>query len=270
MKFLRVLATLALIGSLGTVAEAASLLTSDLDSPAFDLSPPSSNSLTSPGAITLGLPSNATTTVSWLNNGSTLLLDSVGAPLSQGVAGTNRDGMLVQLGYFTAGTAANNFAGEFIPLTIGTRIGDSSNLSGAGAGRVQFTTFFSLGSDVVNVFDLSDPGYYMTGSFATITATTPAQGQILAIRFFDTTNGASGFFNTVSADSWAWQSPSDLGTTVVLDLGAVFANNPLDLEWQDAANPFRTLIPIPEPSTGSLVLLGTLLSFTTRRRRIAA
>lgn len=264
MKFLRVLATLALIGSLGTVAEAASLLTSDLDSPGFDFAPPSSNSIASPGVITLGLPPSGDTTVSWFNNGSTLLLDSVGAPLSQGVAGTNRDGMLVQLGYFTAGNAANNFAGEFIPLTIGTRIGDSSNLSGAGAGRVQFTTFFSLGSNVVNVFDGSDPGYYTTGSFAAITATTPADGQILAIRFFDTTNGASGFFNTVSADSWAWQSPTPLGETVIIDFSLS------TLEWQDSANPFRTLIAIPEPSTGSLILLGTLLGLTTRRRRIAA
>jgi len=266
MTFKRFLVAVAFSCTLGGVAQAASLVAPDLDAssplaPAFDLGSSTSSAMTSPGAITFGLPSNETTTVSWINNGSTLLRDFNNNPLSQGVAGQNQDGMLVQLGYFSGGTTANNFAGDFIPLTLGTRIGDSFNLTGEGAGRIGFQTIFSLGSNVVDVFDGGDPGFYTTNSFFSISETLPAAGQVLAIRFFDTINGASGFYNTVSADTWLWQSPDVIPVTIDIN----FANG--GLEWQDAANEFRTSIAIPEPSTGTLALLGSLLGLAARRRR---
>lgn len=260
VKFARVLLALVISWMLPAPARAASLGVPDEFG--FDLDPPAASSSTNPGGITLGLPPSGDTTVSWFNNSSTLLRDSANAPLSQGLAGTNQDGALVQLGYFTSGTAANNFAGTFIPLTIGTRIGDSANLSGEGAGRIGFQAFFSSDTNVVNIYDMGlDAGAYATTSFDIITASTPLANQVLAIRFFDTTNGASGFFNTVSADTWLWQSPTPLGATVVID----FANSAL--EWQDTANPFRTLIPIPEPSSAAIVLVSGLLSCAMRRRR---
>src|SRR6202030_3313366 len=116
-----------------------------------------------------------------------------GVALTQGTANVNTDGDLIQLGYFSAGTAGNNFAGTWTPLTgaggLNTSIGDSPDLSGLGNGRIGFTTTFHFSSSQVDVYDAAapDPGHYLTQSSITISSQ-PAAGQVLAIRFYDTTN----------------------------------------------------------------------------------
>src|ERR1700736_2279057 len=153
-------------------------------------------------------------TVNWNNDSSTLLRNAAGTALSQGSAGTNNDGTLIQLGYFSTGTTSSNFSGTWIPITgvtsIGkTTIGDSADLSGAGNGIFQFNTFFATGTSNVDVYvNGFDSGYYQTHSSATITITTPPNKQVLAIRFFDS-NAGTGMYNTVSSDTWKWVSPDN-------------------------------------------------------------
>ena len=165
--------------------------------------------------------------------------------------------MLVQLGYFSTGSVANNFSGTFTRLTTGTRFGDSADLSGEGVGRIGFQAFFTSGSSTVNIFDSAlDAGAYTTIAAGAISGTVPPPDQVLAIRFFDTTNGATGFFNTVSADTWLWKAPTAVGSTVTINLGSSV------LEWQDSAHPFQTLIIVPEPSPSLLLIaaFGSLMS----------
>lgn len=239
--------------------DAATLVLEDTRVSAEDHASLETPAFLTPGAITLG-GAGGDTTVSWFNNGSTLLRDSANNPLSQGAAAANQDGALVQFGFFTTGTTGSNFAGDFVPLTFGTHIGDSAGLTGEGAGRIGFQAFFTSGSSTVDVFDsLLDAGAYTTVAAVSISGTIPAPNQVLAIRFFDTTNGATGFFNTVSADTWLWQTPTPLGATLTID----FANS--TLEWQDPANAFRTTLPVPEPSIASAVIFGVLLVSLRRR-----
>lgn len=225
-------------------------------------------------AFRTGFTQTEVTQVDWFNNASTLFRNGAGVALSQGVASANSDGMLVQLGYFSAATTANNFAGTWIPITgFGaaprTTIGDSPDLSGAGDGRIGFSTVFRNTSNAVQVFEpaLGDTGSYFSQSSITITTTTPPSGAILSIRFYDTSSGTTGAYNTVSSDdlAWRWVPPTDAGSNVLLNL--VSANSAGTLEFQDAANPFRTTILIPEPSTYALLVLGALGLGVMHRRR---
>jgi hypothetical protein len=215
-------------------------------------------------------------TINWNNDANSLLRNSSNAALFQGAAGTNNDGALIQLGYFSSGTSANNFLGTWIPLTgataVGrTTIGDSADLTGAGAGIFQFNTFFATGTSNVDVYANGlDSGYYQTHSSISIAGTptpNPANLQVLAIRFYDTNAGTTGFFNTVSSDAttWQWHTPDNV-TVINIDLTGSLAT----LEWQDAANPFKTTLPtaIPEPSTLACLLLGGAgtLALGARRR----
>ena len=225
-----------------------------------------------------GFSQTATTEVDFFNGPASLLRDQAGNPLGQGTANLNSDGMLIQLGYFSMGTAAANFAGTWIPITgFGTTlprtsIGDSADLSGAGNGVLAFTTVFRSTSNLVQVFDpgAGDVGTYTSQSSITITSTTPPSGQILAIRFYNTATGTSGLFNTVSSDNWMWQSPTDAGSNVLLNLVSAAAAGTLEFQSTatfGAGSNFMTVIAIPEPSVTGLIGLGGLGLVLAYRRR---
>ena len=214
-------------------------------------------------------------TVNWSNTAGTTLRDSAGNPLSPGVATLNTDGALVQLGYFSMASAANNFLGTWVPLTgfglaPNTTVGDTSNLNPTAAdrsGRISFNTFFTIGSNIVQVYDpILQAGAYVDQSSRTIDSTTPPNGQILAIRFFSTNDGTSGDYNTVSADSWQWVTPSldNPSTVVTINLGTSAAS----LEWEDMLNPFEASIPVvvPEPTSVALIACGAVAILWLRRR----
>lgn len=233
-------------------------------------------------AAGLCLSHGQTTTVNWDNFSGTpsnqdalLFRDSSGVALTQGVATSNTDGALIQLGYFSGGTTANNFAGTWIPITgfgptLHTSIGDSPDLSGGGLGIIFFNTFFSLNTNDVQVYSpfppTPDPGAYITQSSIQITNTTPPNNQVLAIRFYDTTTGTSGNYNTVSADDWLWQTPNTSGPIVSINLETNVFFGGAPLEFEDFNNPFETAILIPEPSTYALLMLGLLGAAIGRRR----
>jgi hypothetical protein len=215
----------------------------------------------------------STTEVDWFNSANSLLRDMNAVALSQGVAAVNTDGTLVQLGYFNGSTGLS-FTGDWVPLTgaatavpglLPTTIGDSEGLTGAGNGRIAFTTVFHFNTNTPVVFE-GQPGEYTTFSSVTITGSQPVGGQVLGVRFYDS-NDASGKFNTVEAANWQWVVPTDLGLPVVL-INLDQTSSPL--VWQDAANPFKaTLSAVPEPSTYASALLGlALFGVGAVRRRL--
>lgn len=232
-----------------------------------------------------------TTQVDWTNFSSVpatqnalLFRDASGTPLSQGSPVLNTDGMLVQLGFFAGSTTANNFTGTWTPITgatfaqfptqpARTAIGDSPDLTGSGNGVITFNTTFTQGSNEVRVYAFdpdgifSDPGTYTTLSSISINNVQLPNGQVLAIRFYDSTND-TGSYNTVSADNWLWQAPTVAGSIVNINLAANFTGSggAAALEFEDAANPFLTTV--PEPSTYALILLGLgSLAYMRRRRQ---
>ncbi len=219
----------------------------------------------------------STTEVDWFNNSSTLLKDMNGVALSQGTANVNTDGRLVQLGYFDGSTGLG-FTGNWVPLTgatfaqlptspARTSIGDSEGLTGAGDGRIAFTTVFHFNTNTPVVFE-GQAGEYPTLSSVTITGSQPTGGQVLGVRFYDS-NDASGRFNTVEASNWQWVVPTDLGLPVVV---INLAQTSFPLNWQDGPDSaFRTTLPgaIPEPSTYASALLGiALFGVGAIRRRL--
>ena len=86
------------------------------------------------------------------------LQNSDGTPISSG-KGYNGDGCLVTLGYFDQSNDANPFLGNWIPLTTGTKFGDSSTGYGFPDGHFYVTSIFSKNSDVVEIYP-SEPAYY--------------------------------------------------------------------------------------------------------------
>lgn len=201
---------------------------------------------------------------------SLLLRDLAGVPLSQSDPNTNSDGRLIQLGYFSQGTIGNNFLGDWIPMTgfvpqNRTSVGDSAFLDGSGNGIISFSAIFLLGTNDVRIYNEGDdPGAYVTQSSFSISLTQPPNDQVLAIRFYDTDDGLSGFFNTVSSDSntWFWRTPTTDGggATVLIDFETT------TLEFQDELNRFRTSVAVPEASTCVLMCLGMAGLFMAQRR----
>ena len=90
-----------------------------------------------------------------------ILTDANGSALSAGGSG-NGDGCLVTLGYFDQASAGNPFMGTWIPLTHGTRIGDSSSGYGFEDGMFSFTTVFTRLSDSVTVYPYRPASYSVT------------------------------------------------------------------------------------------------------------
>ncbi|MBT3637997.1 MAG: hypothetical protein HN531_13750 [Opitutae bacterium] len=131
------------------------------------------------------------------------LQDRDGAPLDGGLA-VNGDGNLATLGYFDEATPAEPFKGNWIAMTSGTTVGDSSSGYGYDDGMFSFTTIFTRGSDQVLVYPNEPAGYSVQTPFV-ILQNTPAPGTPLCIRFYDrATTDATARYNTVTGTNWSW------------------------------------------------------------------
>lgn len=135
-----------------------------------------------------------------------LLRDSQNQPLSAGNS-INGDGYLVTLGYYSmsdSNSIVNHFKGDWIPLTKGTRIGDSSSGYGFGDGMFSFTTVFTFNSDKVQIFPY-EPAFFELSSPHVITNGAPPVGKPLCIRFHDSsTISKDTKYNAVTGIDWLW------------------------------------------------------------------
>ena len=179
-----------------------------------------------------------------------LLKDRNGVKLNSG-AGPNHDGDTVTLGYFTEATSSgvdsDLFLGEWVPLTTGTKIGDSSSGYGYGDGMFSFTTVFTIGTNSVSVYPNEPAGYVVTAP-AIINTTTPRPGSPFAIRFYDLdpTNGTVKY-NTVSNVNWKWPSvsggiPSNLYIKASSGTAAVASKWTYGNTFEAPGSPFQTVL----------------------------
>jgi hypothetical protein len=156
-------------------------------------------------------------------------------PLSAGTAASG-DGTLVELGYYSLGSVASPFSGSWNSITS-TTIGDDGIEV---PGRFSTSTLLS------------------TGPYPFLTESTP-----LAIRFYDGTSvGNSTFFNAISDTSGAWNFKNPNDPAPVLNL-AIDKKISIVFEGSGA---FRTMLPIPEPSSMLLASVALLMSIMNRRR----
>ena len=134
---------------------------------------------------------------------SILLKDRDGNHIDSGTS-SNGDGCLATLGYFSLGTSSNPFDGDWIPLTFGTRVGDSSSGYGFANGTFGFTTVFTKNSNAVSVYP-NEPASYSVNSQVIIVDNTPPLNHPMCIRFYDRTiTGPSARYNTVHGLDWKW------------------------------------------------------------------
>ena len=158
-----------------------------------------------------------------------LLKDRNGTHLDAG-SSSNGDGVLVTLGYFDLATTANPFTGTWIPLTFGTRLGDSSSGYGYTDGTFSFTTVFTKNSNVVNVYP-NEPASYNVNSQITIESNAPPTNHPICVRFYDRTiTGPSARYNTVTGPQWKWPAFSS-GVPTNLYLKISNATEPSGSTW---------------------------------------
>ena len=128
--------------------------------------------------------------------------------LSAGPGG-NGNGHIVTLGYFDEANSSsleNHFLGSWVPLTEGTRVGDSSTGYGFSDGMFSFTTVFQRASNQVIVFPYQPATYQVQAPFS-ITSSAPSPGTPVCIRFYDGTEiGPAARYNTVTGPNWLWPS----------------------------------------------------------------
>lgn len=171
------------------------------------------------------------------------LKDFNGAGLSAGTP-SNGDGTILQLGYYTASTQSNPFAGDWVPMTgpgtpYPTTTGDSENW---GSGEFKIVIVFTQGS-----YSFPESGV----------------GTPLALRFYDSTSIASStYFNAVSdtTGDFNWVAPSNSDSSARLSFLSV------GIVWQDGPSSAGRTTIIPEPSSAILLGMIGLGALTLRRR----
>ena len=213
-----------------------------------------------------------TTTVN-LESGDQAVYDQNTAamnPLSGGTS-ANGDGDVLQLGYYSNATVANNFAGTWIPLT-GETSPNTATIPNSGGEKFNQT---SIGDITQNgganaTFFISNLNF-IAGDATSGNNLPPSSAIPLALRFYNNTSIAtSTYYNVVSDDLWVWKAPATPPSIVNVSL------NDVHLEWLSEAmgqtmnTDFHTTIPlqsVPEPATWGVALLaGGFIAFGTLRR----
>lgn len=169
---------------------------------------PRPNILTLCGVIsaTVFLSLHADIVVTWEDDFTNTVKDFSGTALSRGVAGTNKDGDLMELGYYSESDDSNLFRGTWTVLTKTTTVGDSSDLTGLSDGEFSFSTSFN-GTTATTYAGES-------GEYSDSSITTPSAGTLLAYRFYDgTTNAPGTLFNVIAAPEGAGSAWYDWPTS---------------------------------------------------------
>ena len=217
-----------------------------------------------------------------LDSGGFLLQNNGGSNLPFGDSTTQRDGAIIQVGYFSgANSDNNNFSGTFIPFT-----GEGSlNFVNGGA----FDTTVGDGPSNLNPKNQFQISINVDSA---LTANYPAVGTIMSVRIFSniSTSAAalpadrSTHFMTLSSNLWKWPvatTLTDPNSRLDISLSDDFlrvenrsgAGNLVSTPSGDAVNTsgvaLRTATPVnpvPEPSCSLLALAGCV-AFLTRRRK---
>ena len=180
-----------------------------------------------------------------------LLKDRNGQLLDSGNT-NNGDGCLVTLGYFSDANSTHPFGRDgtqWIPLTEGTRIGDSSSGYGYANGTFGFTTVFTKNSNLVSVYP-NEPAHYNVNSQVIIASNDPPTNHPICIKFYDRTiTGPSARYNTVTGPQWKWPAFSS-GVPQNLYLKVSNATSPSGSTWEygstfeDPDNNFSTSLQV--------------------------
>ncbi|RYD37345.1 MAG: hypothetical protein EOP87_03680 [Verrucomicrobiaceae bacterium] len=178
--------------------------------------------------------------------------DQNGVPLSPGFINNPRDGTYFEIAYYNLATTSNPFAGDWVPM-VGPEIG-ASNFATIGDRDVNGAAGIFSWLNEIDSSDATRDGYNLPGT-----------GTPLSIRFYNAQRQSpSNLFNAVSSLGWAWPEV-DPDSTMIMDLTTDV------LLWQGGdSSAFRTTLPIPEISTSLLVMLGSAVSLTRRKRRPVA
>lgn len=189
------------------------------------------------------------------------------------------DGAVIQLGYYDAAIASNNFAGTWHALT---GIGSLNTGGNTGSGLAFTTTSIgdigggpAPGGSGIFAFQLQ----FSNGVANTFNDLPTSTLIPLAIKFFSGTatgtSTTSGFYNVVSNNNWLWKlpaTPNPVPPTVNMslsDTGLVWQSIAV-APTQPASSAFTTSIsiaPVPEPSTLTFGALAALVAAGARRRR---
>tara|TARA_B110000305_G_scaffold147045_1_gene163246 strand:+ start:1581 stop:2939 length:1359 start_codon:yes stop_codon:yes gene_type:complete len=195
--------------------------------------------------------------IHWTTSISTLK-NQFGSPLFAGQT-SNGDGCLATLGYYDDATEEFPFKGDWVELTQGTRVGDSSSGYGFTSGEFSFTAVFTKHKDDVIIYP-SNPAAYLAKSQVVITDSNPQSGQPLSIRFYDSSSvTASTRYNAVTGPGWTWPT-----FTSGVPVNHYFKISPAEAvrvsQWipgylfEDSSNDYRTSIRVFENnSTDDLI-----------------
>lgn len=189
------------------------------------------------------------------NGGAGVFGSDNATPLNPGVFNQSGDGTVVQVGYFTASTIGNLFAGDWVALTgngglnsalATTSIGDDGTIWST-APEAQGWIFSTVFFDVTN-------GGRNQGL--------PAGGTFLAIRFFNGTSiAASTHYNTLASPDWIWTTPA-----VPAPTPEIMYDSNVNKVWQGPAG-FTSIEMIPEPATYAALFGLAVLGLAVMRRR---
>jgi hypothetical protein len=210
------------------------------------------------------------TSVNWDSGGLFVYNENTGGTIKlSGGSATDGNGFVLQLGYFSGATVANNFGnGTFIPLTGEGALNTAPVPFSNNATTYNQTTIgdVTLNGGADGEFWLSNFSFVL-GS-PTSGNNLPPAGTPLSISFFNgTTIAGSTFYNAVSNDAWAWAAPAI--PTAVVNVSLADSG----LEWYsiflggNSNTAFHTTILVPEPSTLALLAVGALGFVGILRRR---
>jgi hypothetical protein len=208
------------------------------------------------------LPCHGAQTTVDASSGTFTVKNQLGAVLSGGISGTDGDGAVIQIGYYSGATTGNNFLGTWVPLSGAGSLNTGGTVTGSSPAETFNKT--SIGDTTISggndgkfglqlAFVVGDAG---TGNSLPGATTIP-----LSIRFYNaSTIAGSTFFNVVSDDLWTWKTPATAPiVTITLDHAG--------LEWLNgAASAFMTTIPVPEPTVTGLLFAG-VAGLAIRRKR---
>jgi MYXO-CTERM domain-containing protein len=207
------------------------------------------------------------------DSGDFTFQDTLGNALSVGNPLIDGDGVVLELGYYTGATIADNFLGTWVALT-GAGSANTGNIAGT---SINFNQT-SIGDAVSR--GGGDPGtFYISVTFDTTVAnksqSLPALNTPLSIRFYNQNaslrNDSSTLYNAVSNDGWLWQAfgepgPSQPVMTISLSDTSPNLESESVAKGQAANTVFRTVMTVPEPTSGLIGLAGLLGVLGFRRR----